>query len=164
LAFEESPDQLKRNMMSVGIDLDRWTEKGLLKIHASRPSLLGLETQLVNMHSHVDSFEPEIVVVDPVTTFTVAGTIIEAAAMLARLIDFLKDANITAMLTSLTSAYEPIEASQVGISSLVDTWIMLRNKEQEGERNRFISVMKSRGMANASSIHGFEITGHGVEI
>jgi len=164
LAFEESPDQLKRNMMSVGIDLDRWTEKGLLKIHASRPSLLGLETQLVNMHSHVDSFEPEIVVVDPVTTFTVAGTIIEAAAMLARLIDFLKDANITAMLTSLTSAYEPIEASQVGISSLVDTWIMLRNKEQEGERNRFISVMKSRGMANASSIHGFEITSSGVQV
>ena len=164
LAFEESPEQIKRNMMSVGIDLDRWTEKGLLKIHASRPSLLGLETQLVNMHSHVDSFEPEIVVVDPVTTFTVAGTIIEAAAMLARLIDFLKDANITAMLTSLTSAYEPIEASQVGISSLVDTWIMLRNKEQEGERNRFISVMKSRGMANASSIHGFEITSSGVQV
>ena len=150
--------------MSAGIDLDRWTENDLLEIRARRPSLLGLETHLVNIHSYVDSFKPEIVVVDPITTFIAVGTVIEAAAMLARLMDFLKGLNITALLTSLTSANQSIEATQMGISSLVDTWILLRNMDQDGERKRFIRVMKSRGMASSNSIREFEITGHGVEI
>ena len=162
LAFEESPEQIKRNMMSVGIDLDRWMEKGLLKIQARRPSLLGLETHLVNMHSFVELFKPEIVVVDPITTFITVGTVSEAAAMLARLMDFLKGLNITAMLTSLTSANQSIEATQMNISSLVDTWILLRNVDQDGERKRFIRVMKSRGMASSNSIRGFDITSDGV--
>jgi circadian clock protein KaiC len=164
LAFEESESQMVRNMRSIGLDLAPWLKKGLLHLHAARPTAYGLETHLAAFHKLVNDVQPRVVIVDPITNFLRAGTQAEAEAMLMRLIDFLKSQQITAMFTSLTHDSNSLVQSEAGISSLIDTWLLMRNIELGGERNRRIYVLKSRGMAHSNQIREFLLTDHGVEL
>ena len=163
LAFEESPQQVVRNMRSIGLDLDRWVRKGLLRFHAARSTLYGLEMHLVSCHKLIHEFKPNVVVLDPIGTLSMAGTVSDTTSMLTRLMDFLKSQQITAVWTSLTSGEEK-EKTDVAISSLVDTWLLLRDMELGGERNRAIYVLKSRGMAHSNQIREFLLTDHGIEL
>ena len=163
LAFEESPAQLVRNMKSIGVDLDPGLKKGLLRIEASRPTLHGIEMHLATIHKMVSEFDPQVVIIDAISNFS-TGTGAEADAMLLRLIDFLKSRQITAMLVNLISGGSSMEKADVGVSSLVDTWILLRNIELAGERNRGIHVLKSRGMKHSHQIREFLITSEGIRL
>ncbi|MGH9377645.1 MAG: circadian clock protein KaiC [Terriglobia bacterium] len=165
LAFEESPNQVMRNMRSIGIDLQRWIKKGLLQFDASRPTQRGLEMQLVRIHKLVTQCKPRTVVIDPITTFISSGNQREVRSMLVRLIDFLKEKQITALFTNLTSGGgENQEESRAGISSLIDTWLLLQEIEANGERNRELYVAKSRGMAHSNQIREFLLTDRGVKL
>ena len=164
LAFEESPHQLARNMRSIGLDLDRYIAKGVLRMHASRPTFYGLEMHLVQIHKMVTEFKPTAVVIDPISNFSSSGGRGDAALMLLRLIDFLKAQQITAFLTHLTSGGSASEATDVGISSIIDTWLLLRDIELGGERNRGLYVLKSRGMKHSNQIREFVITPEGIEL
>jgi circadian clock protein KaiC len=162
--FEESPNQLMRNMLSIGIKLEPWVKKGLLQFQATRPTLYGLEMHLAATHKAVNAFKPDIVILDPINTFVIGDKEIEVKTMLMRIVDFLKANQITALFTSLTSDQSALESSDVGISSLIDTWLFLRDIELDGERNRGMYVLKSRGMANSNQIREFILTDHGVEL
>jgi circadian clock protein KaiC len=166
LAFEESQNQLIRNMRSVGIDLEPWTRQGLLQLHASRPTRFGLEMHLVRIHKLVEQFKPLLVVVDPITNLVLAGSARDIQAMLTRLIDFLKAGCITAIFTSLTAGANSasLEQSEVGVSSLIDTWILLRDLEVDGERNRGLHIIKSRGMAHSNRVREFVLTRNGIRL
>jgi circadian clock protein KaiC len=163
-AFEESPRQIIRNMRSIGIDLDQWVSNGRLRFQAARPSLYGLETHLATVHKQIDDFKPRAVVIDPISNLTTVGSDAEVSSMLLRLVDFLKSRQITAQLINLTNNGGALESAQVGISSLVDTWLLLRNIELNGERNRALYVLKSRGMAHSNQIREFLITHEGVKL
>jgi len=162
--FEESPNQLMRNMLSIGINLEIWVQKGLLQFQATRPTFYGLEMHLAVTHKAVNDFKPDIVILDPINTFVIGDKEVEVKTMLMRIVDFLKANHITALFTSLTSSDSALENSEVGISSLIDTWLLLRDIELSGERNRGMYVLKSRGMANSNQIREFILTGHGVEL
>lgn len=162
--FEESPSQLMRNMLSIGIKLEPWVRKGLLKFQATRPTFYGLEMHLAVTHRIVNEFKPDIVILDPINTFDIGDKAFEVKPLLMRIVDFLKVKQITALFTSLTSADCKIESSDVGISSLIDTWLLLRDIELNGERNRGLYVLKSRGMANSNQIREFQLTNHGIEL
>lgn len=163
--YEESAAQVLRNMRSIGIDLGQWVHKGLLEIHASRPTLQGLEQHLVMMHDTVQNFRPTVVVVDPVSNLTVERFDAEVKPTLMRLIDFLKQWQITAIFTSLvTSEAAAVEDSQVGVSSLMDTWLLLRNIEYNGERNRTLYVLKSRGMGHSNQVREFVLSDQGIDL
>jgi circadian clock protein KaiC len=165
LAFEESPSQIKRNMQSLGLDMEQWARQGLLKYHASRPTVYGLEMHLVSIHKMVKDFAPDVIVLDPVTNLTAMGTTSEVNSMLVRLIDFLKTEGITALFTGLTSAAQSsLEATEVGISSLIDTWLVVRDIETNGERNRGLYIIKSRGMAHSNQIREFILTSQGLDL
>ena len=163
-AFEESPDQISRNMQSIGIDLGSCAEKGLLHFAAFRPTSFGLETHLSTMLKLVEQIKPLIVVLDPVSSFAAAGTEVDARAMLMRMIDLLRSQRTTALLTSLISAGHAPEQSEVGISSLIDTWVMLRNLEQAGERTRTLSIVKSRGMNHSNQARELLLTDQGIKL
>jgi circadian clock protein KaiC len=162
--FEESPSQLVRNMRSIGINLEPWVKKGLLQFHATRPTLYGLETHLTTSIKLINKFEPNIVILDPINAFVMGENQTEVKTMLLRLVDFLKMKRITAFFTSLTSADENMEITEVYISSLIDTWLLLRDIEIGGERNRGLYVLKSRGMAHSNQIREFRLTDHGIEL
>jgi circadian clock protein KaiC len=162
--FEESPNQLMRNMRSIGIKLEPWVEKGLLQFQATRPTFYGLEMHLAVTHKAVNVFKPDIVILDPINTFIIGDKENDVKTMLMRIVDFLKGNQITALFTSLTSTESAMERSDVGISSLIDTWLLLREIELNGERNRGMYVLKSRGMANSNQIREFILTDHGVEL
>ena len=159
--FEESPDQVIRNMRSVGLDLGRWAEAGSLRMWAARPTVFGLETHLAILARLIEEFGPTVAVLDGIASLTHGPSGPEVTSMLARQIDLLKGAGITAMATTL--AHED-ESSTVGISSLVDTWLLLRNVESDGERNRLLSVLKSRGSAHSNQAREFVLTNHGAEL
>jgi circadian clock protein KaiC len=166
-AYEESNAQIVRNMRSVGIDLERWMKKGLLQIHSSRPTLQGHEQHLVTMHDMVRAFRPTVVAVDPITNLFMAHNDAEVKPTLMRLIDFLKKEQITAVFTSLTTGGDATSApedSQLGVSSLMDTWLLLRNIEFNGERNRTIFVRKSRGMAHSNQVREFVLSDKGIDL
>ena len=163
-SFEESANQIVRNMRSIGIDLGRWVDKGLLHFHATRPTTFGLEMHLVKIHKIIKEFAPRIVVVDPVTGLLHSGTASETRSMLLRLIDFLKEKQITALITTLTGGSDAQEQTQIDISSLVDAWLLLRDIESGGERNRGLYILKARGVAHSNQIREFLLTGHGVEL
>jgi len=162
--FEESPSQYLRNMRSIGLDLAPWVDQGLLKFHAARPNLYGLEAHLMTMHQLTEQFAPQVVVMDPVTNLITVGTVNEVKSLLVRLIDFFKMRQITAFFTSLTSGGQVEESTDIGISSLMDTWLSLRDHENNGERNRLIYVLKSRGMAHSNQVREFRLTGHGIDL
>jgi len=161
---EESSGQLQRNMRSIGIDLEPWVKKDLLHFHASRASIYGLEMHLATIHKLVRAFQPRVVVMDAIGCLAAIGTRRDSSVMLTRLIDFFKMQEITALLTSLRTGNESLEQANEDISSLVDTWLLLRDLELEGERNRVINVLKSRGMAHSNQLREFLLTDHGVEL
>ena len=163
-ATEESPDLIIRNMRSIGIDLSPWAKKGLLRFDATRPTFHGLEMHLLRMHKLVQETHARVVVVDPITSYTSLGDLLEVKSMLTRLIDFFKAQQITALFTSLTEGGSALEQSEVGISSLMDTWILLRSIESNGEQNRGIWVLKSRGMAHSNQIREFVFTDRGIDL
>ncbi|HLZ90602.1 MAG TPA: circadian clock protein KaiC [Candidatus Acidoferrum sp.] len=164
VAFEESPAQAMRNMRSVGVDLEKHVKKGLLRFEAWRPTQSGLEMHLLRIHKLVEEHRPEAVVIDPVTNLLV-GTPQELHSVLMRLIDFLKTQQITAFFTALTQGRDKeIEQTDVGISSLIDTWIFVRDVESNGERNRCIYVLKSRGMAHSNQVREFVMSKKGIRL
>lgn len=160
-AFEESRNQIIRNMRSIGIDLEQWVNKGLLEFRNSRPSLYGLEMHLVTMHKAIEGFKPSIVVVDPISNLVAAASEMEVKSMLSRLIDFLKMKDITAFCTDLTSVGGSLERTDVGISSLMDTWLLLQVIEGSGERNRGLYILKSRGMEHSNQVREYRLTNNG---
>jgi signal transduction histidine kinase len=151
-AFEESPDQIARNMESIGIDLKPQMDSGRLRIVAQRPFLHGLEMHLVATHKEVNQFRPSVVIVDPISNLIAAGNTRSVNAMLTLLIDFLKTEGITAFLTVLTQNGERLEATELGISSIIDTWLLARDIEISDERNRALYLLKSRGMPHSNQI------------
>jgi circadian clock protein KaiC len=163
-SFEESHNQIMRNMRSVGIHLERWVEKGLLHFHATRPTTFGLEMHLVRLHKTVQEVKPSVVVIDPLTAMLQSGTPNEARGMLLRLVDYLKEKKITAVMSTLTGASDNLEETVVGISSLVDAWLLLRDIESGGERNRGLYILKARGVAHSNQIREFLLTSHGIEL
>ncbi|HEY9528702.1 MAG TPA: circadian clock protein KaiC [Anaerolineales bacterium] len=162
-AFEEATQQILRNMRSIGIDLAPHVKKGLLQFHIARPTLYGLEMHLVTMYDLIREYKPQVVVLDPITDFFAIGSTAEVKAAITRIIDFLKTNQITALFTSYTDEDMPNE-SVVGVSSLIDTWISLRNLESNGERHRGLFVLKSRGMPHSNQIRSFQLTDHGIQI
>jgi circadian clock protein KaiC len=162
--FEESLGQIIRNMRSVGIDLAPWLQAGLLQYHGTRTTSYGIELHLVKMHRLIEDYQPRVVVLDPVTSFLRSGTSTEVMGMLTRLIDFLKSRQVTAFLTTLASDVAHMEQTDVYISSLIDTWLALRNIESGGERNRGLMVLKSRGMAHSNQVREFLLTHNGIEL
>jgi circadian clock protein KaiC len=164
-AFEESPQQIIRNMHSLGLNLEPWVRKGLLRFQASRPTLYGLETHLAVMHKQVKDFKPQVVIIDPISNLVNTGSPNELRSMLLRLVDFLKSQQITAIFTSLSSPdMKSLEQTDVGISSIMDSWLLLRDIELGGERNRGLYVLKSRGMAHSNQIREFVLSDRGIDI
>lgn len=163
-SFEESPAQITRNMRSIGIDLQPHIDSGMLKFSSNRPTFSGLETHLTTMHKEINNFKPQCVVVDPLSSLLVEGKDIEVKSMLMRLVDFLKVNLITGVFTNLTAGGAAMERTNVEISSLIDTWLLLRNIEVSGERNRGLYILKSRGMSHSNQIREFILTPHGVEL
>jgi circadian clock protein KaiC len=166
LSFEESPGQLASNMGSVGMKFQPWIEKGLLKIVATRPAFFGLEMHLVEINKQIEQFKPTSVIIDPVTSLTCEGNTLEIQSMLTRMIDLLKAKGITALLTSLGSSDElNNDDSQVGISSLIDTWIVVRDVEDTLRRRiRGLYVIKSRGMAHSDQVQRLVISNKGLSL
>jgi circadian clock protein KaiC len=163
-AYEESPGQFIRNMRSIGLDLGKCTKKDLLNIHSSRATFYGLEMHLALIHKMVQQFKPDVVVADPIGAMMAAGSRRDANLMIVRLIDFLKVRGVTTMLTNLTSGGDSLERTEIDISSIVDTWLLLRDIEFGGERNRALYVLKSRGMKHSNQLREFVLTDHGVEL
>ena len=163
-SFEESPKQIIRNMRSIGIDLQRWVRLGLLEFHSIRPTMYGLEKHLSLIQKAISAFNPQSVVVDPLNSFISGANEMNVKAMLTRLVDFMKCRKITGLFTSLTTSGSPLEHTDISISSLIDTWIILRDNEVEGERTRTIYILKSRGIAHSNQLREFTLTGNGVQL
>jgi len=163
-AFEESPSQIIRNMASIGMDLAQWVKKGLLRFHSVRPSLYGLEMHLLTFHRMLEEFNPDVFIVDPISNLSAAGSAAEVKSILTRLIDYLKMKKITTFLTDLTRMEDNLEHTSEEISSLIDTWLLLRDIELNGERNRGLYILKSRGMAHSNQIQEFLLTNHGIDL
>lgn len=164
LSLEESESQITRNMRSIGLALENWTRKGLLQFRANRPTTYGLEMHLAKIYRWIDEFDPRVVVIDPITDFESAGSYTDVNAMLMRVVDFMKSRQITAFFSNLTPSGGSGATTEVGISSLIDTWLMLRNLEVSGERDRVLYILKSRGMAHSNQVREFLLTDHGVEL
>ena len=163
-AFEEGQNQIIRNMQSIGVDLAPWVKKGNLRFHASRPSLHGLEMHLLTCHALVTEFKPRVVVIDPISNMKAAGTTVEVKSMLTRLFDYLKTIGVTTVLTDLLHDAGAVETTCSEISSLIDTWIYLRTIEVNGERNRGLYILKSRGMAHSNQIREVLLSDKGIEL
>ncbi len=165
-AFEESSQQIVRNMRSIGVSLEPWVKKGLLHIHSIRPSSLGLEAHLESMHRALRESAPALVVIDPITNLIGAADKRDIKSMLTRLIDYIKLQGITAMFTHLSSAGHGghLESTDEGISSLMDAWVLLRDRERNGQRSYGIYVLKARGMAHSHEIRRFRLTNQGIRI
>ena len=163
-AFEESPSQFIRNMSSIGIKLEHWVKKGLLHFHATRPTLHGLEHHLTTTIKLINKIKPQIVVLDPIDAFIMEKNQTEVKIMLLRIVDYLKMRNITAMFASLTNGGKNQELTDMAISSLIDTWLLLRDIEIGGERNRGLYILKSRGMDHSNQIREFKLTNKGIEL
>ena len=161
-AFEESPPQIIRNMKSIGLNLEPHIKKGLLQFQSARPALHGLEMHLSTIYRIVKEFKPKIVVLDPITNLVSVGLINEVNSMLLRLIDFLQGEGITVMLTALMKVMD--ERMDEGVSSLVDTWISVKEIEANGERNKVIYIMKSRGMKHSNQVREFIISNRGLTL
>jgi circadian clock protein KaiC len=163
-AFEESPSQIMRNMRSIGLRLEPWVKRGSLRFHSARPTLYGLEMHLATMYKEIETFQPSVVVLDPMTSLLVAGSESETKAMVTRLIDFLKSQEISSLFTSLTHAGNPLQQSEIAISSLMDSWMLLQDIEGNGERNRVLYVLKARGMAHSNQSREFLISRRGIDL
>ena len=163
-SFEESPNQIIRNMHSIGLRLEPLVRSGLLRFHSARPSLYGLEMHLATMFKEIQEFKPSVVIMDPITSLLDAGTPSEGKGMVTRLIDFLKAAKVTSLFTSLTQGGHTLQQSEAAMSSLMDSWLLLQDFEGNGERNRVLYVLKARGMAHSNQIREFLISSRGVDL
>ncbi len=163
-AFEESPDQIIRNMRSIDVDLQKHIDKGLLKFHASRPTMYGLEMHLVVIYKMIKQFKPKTIILDPISNLITVGNVGEVKSILTRLIDFLQTQQITVMFTALALNNIVSEQTDEGVSSLVDAWILIRDIELNGERNRGLYIMKSRGMSHSNQVREFTITNKGLKL
>jgi circadian clock protein KaiC len=163
-AFEESPQQIVRNMHSIGMDLQQFVDKRLLQFHSSRPTMHGLEMHLIDIHKKIAAFNPKVVILDPITNLVTVGSVNEVKAMLVRLIDYLQNKQITVLFTALTKSTAVTEQTDEGVSSLVDSWILVRDLESNGERNRGLYIMKSRGMKHSNQVREFLINDQGLEL
>ena len=163
-SFEESPDQIIRNMHSIGLRLQPLVKRGLLRFHSARPSLYGLEMHLATMFKEIAAFKPQVVVIDPITSLMGSGTDSEGKGMVTRLIDFLKAGQVTSLFTSLTQGSHALQQSEAAMSSLMDSWLLLQDYEGNGERNRVLYVLKARGMAHSNQIREFLISDRGVDL
>ncbi|MBD2571092.1 circadian clock protein KaiC [Anabaena lutea] len=164
IALEEAPQQIIRNMRSIGLDLEPYLQQGLLNFQAFRPTAYGLEMHLVNLHHWIQKFKPSTVVIDPMSNLILSGTINQTKMFFMRLIDFLKSQQITVLLTNLIPGHGLINQTEIGVSSLMDTWIDLHTLESNGERNRLLNLLKSRGMEHSNQVREFLITKQGVEL
>lgn len=163
-AMEESPAQIMRNMKSIGLDLKKWVDKGLLKFSARRPNLYGLETHLAAMHREVREFNPSAVVVDPMSALVSAGITSDVHSMILRLVDFLKARGVTALFTNLGGGQAEQVTTEMQISSLMDTWLLLYNRESNGEHNRQLYLLKARGMAHSNQVREFIMSKTGIQL
>ena len=163
-AFEESPSQIMRNMRSIGLRLNPWLKRGLLRFHSARHTLYGLEMHLATMYKEIEAFRPSVVILDPMTSLLIAGSESETKSMVTRLIDFLKSKGITSLFTSLTHVGSPLQHSEITISSLMDSWLLLQDIEGNGERNRVLYVLKARGMAHSNQSREFVISNRGIDL
>jgi circadian clock protein KaiC len=163
-SFEESSDQIIRNMHSIGLNLDPLVKRGLLRFHSARPSLYGLEMHLASMFSEIARYQPRVVIIDPITSLMDAGTPSECRGMVTRLVDYLKGGLITTLFTSLTQAGHALQQSEASMSSLMDSWLLLQDFEGNGERNRVLYVLKARGMAHSNQIREFLISDRGIDV
>ncbi|MBC6432694.1 circadian clock protein KaiC [Nostoc sp. HG1] len=164
VAFEEAPQQILRNMRSVNLDLEPYLQGGLLKIQALRPTAYSLEFHLVQIHRWLNAFEPTTIVLDPISNLTLTGTLLQTRSFFMRLIDHLKTRQITVLMTNLIASGVPREHSEIGISSLMDSWVELRALENNGESNRLLQVLKSRGMGHSHQMREFRLTDQGVDL
>jgi circadian clock protein KaiC len=163
-SFEESPNQIIRNMHSIGLRLEPLVKQGLLRFHSARPSLYGLEMHLATMFKEIATFKPAVVIVDPITSLMDAGTDSESKGMVTRLIDYLKGGQVTSLFTSLTQGGHALQQSEMAMSSLMDSWLLLQDFEGNGERNRVLYVLKARGMAHSNQIREFLISDRGIDL
>ena len=163
-SFEESPNQIIRNMHSIGLRLEPLVKKDLLRFHSARPSLYGLEMHLATMFKEIATFKPHVVIIDPITSLMDSGTDSEGKGMVTRLIDYLKAGQITSLFTSLTQGGRAPQESEAAMSSLMDAWILLQDFEGNGERNRVLYVLKARGMKHSNQIREFLISDHGIDV
>ena len=163
-SFEESPNQIIRNVHSIGLRLEPLVKGGLLRFHAARPSLYGLEMHLATMFKEIIAFQPDVVIIDPITSLMDAGTASECRAMVTRLVDYLKAGQVTTLFTSLTQAGHSLQQSEASMSSLMDSWLLLQDFEGNGERNRVLYVLKARGMAHSNQIREFLISDRGIDL
>lgn len=163
-AMEESPQQIIRNMRSIGLDLQKWVDAGVLRFTARRPNLYGLETHLAAMHREVREFEPHAVVIDPLSALMSSGLAGDVHSMILRLVDFLKARGITAVFTNLGGVQAETATTEMHISSLMDAWLLLYNKESNGEHNRQLYLLKSRGMAHSNQVREFIMTPNGIKL
>ncbi len=164
LAFEESSPQIIRNMKSIGLNLEKWVNKGLLHIESSRPSLFGLESHLVNFYNAVNTHHPQLVIMDPINDFLSIGSTREIKALFLRMVDFLKSRQITLICTGLISHVDSAQETEIGVSSLADTWIHLSNLEFDGEHRRQLYVLKSRGMAHSHQVRQYTMSHQGIHL
>jgi circadian clock protein KaiC len=151
-------------MRSIGLNLQQWVDSGLLKFHADRPSRFGLETHLAAMQRAVRDFNPRVTIADPVTNLLTVGTQSDVRSMLTRVIDYLKSQGITGLFTSLTPGSRELEETDAGISSLMDSWVVLLINEENRRRRRWLSVLKSRGMAHSNSVREYLLTDQGFQV
>jgi len=163
-SFEESPNQIIRNLHSIGLRLEPLVNRGLLRFHSARPSLYGLEMHLATMFKEIAEFQPHVVIVDPITSLMEAGTDSECKGMITRLIDYLKGGQVTTLFTSLTHGGHALQQTEMNMSSLMDSWILLQDFEGNGERNRVLYVLKARGMAHSNQVREFLISDHGIDV
>jgi circadian clock protein KaiC len=163
-SFEESPNQIIRNMHSIGLRLEPMVKQGLIRFHSARPSLYGLEMHLATMFKEIEEFRPAVVIMDPLTSLMDAGTSFEGKGMVTRLIDFLKAGQVTSLFTSLTRGGQEPQQCEAAMSSLMDSWLLLQDFEGNGERNRVLYVLKARGMAHSNQIREFLISSKGIDL
>ena len=163
-SFEESPNQIVRNVHSIGLRLEPFVQRDVLRFHAARPSLYGLEMHLATMFKEIAAYQPQVVIIDPITSLMDAGTPAECRGTVTRLVDYLKAGQVTTLFTSLTQAGHALQQSEAAMSSLMDAWLLLQDLEGNGERNRVLYVLKARGMAHSNQVREFLISNRGIDL
>lgn len=163
-SFEESPNQIVRNMESIDLHLEPFVKRSLLLFHSARPSLYGLEMHLATMFKVIADFNPRVVIIDPITSLMDAGSDVECRGMVTRLVDYLKAHQVTTLFTSLTHCGHALQQSEAAMSSLMDSWLLLQDLEGNGERNRVLYVLKARGMAHSNQVREFLISDMGIDL
>jgi circadian clock protein KaiC len=163
-SFEEPADQSVRNMKSLGIDIDQWIKSGKLRYIATRPTFYSLEMHLAVMLREVTRFDPGLVILDPISSFLESGDRMEIQSMLLRVVDFLKGRGVTAVFTHLMHGQDSVVQTDAGLSSIMDAWILLLNREVNGEFNRELYLLKARGLSHSNQVREFVMSDDGIKL